>query len=127
MPQIKSIPTHLEVAGKDLESVMAKLREQGAHVSSMKAIENGLWLLSLVWSEPDAAKTSVAPSSAPALELLALRQKLASIESEIEGNNSRLATINKRQIWLAGQRSDAMKCVARLTLAKTAETENNPT
>lgn len=43
-------PTTLAVAGRDLESKLAELRAQGAHVESMEMAGNGGWRLRLVWT-----------------------------------------------------------------------------
>ena len=51
-------------------------------------------------------------------ELVALRQKLAAIESEIEGNKARIAQISGKQKWLGEQRSECLKCISKLTIAK---------
>lgn len=51
-------------------------------------------------------------------DLLRLRQKLDAIEYEIAANRERLTAITTRQGWLATQRSDCLKIIAKLTLAK---------
>ena len=46
-------PQFVDVSGADLESKLAELRAQGAHIQRMDVVDNALWRLHLIWRDPD--------------------------------------------------------------------------